>query len=155
MMSETVEPSNRPSRSRTSAAVTPSPPARKSFQVRKSAGASSASTTTCSSAGSPGRGPSPGPSPAARRSDATYDVPRNAPVTNSSRAPLPPSTYAASLPLKRVFSGTSTAPADTAPRAETIQSVEFGAQMPTRSPTSTPAAMQAAAARSTRAPSSA
>ncbi|GDY76069.1 hypothetical protein SAV31267_055540 [Streptomyces avermitilis] len=54
-----------------------------------------------------------------------------------------------------MFSGTSTAPADTAPSAETIQSSEFGAQMPTRSPTPTPLAIHAAAARSTRAPNSA
>lgn len=93
--------------------------------------------------------------PAARRSDATYDVPRNVPVTNSSRARLRDSTYAASVPLKRVLSGTSTAPADTAPRAETIQSRVFGAQMATRSPSRTPFARQAAAARSTRAPNSA
>ncbi|CAM5632886.1 hypothetical protein SALBM311S_12992 [Streptomyces alboniger] len=76
------------------------------------------------------------------------------PVTNSSRAPLLASTSAASAPLKRVFSGTRTTPADTAPRAETIQSSELGAQIPTRSPVRSPLATHAAAARSTRAPSS-
>lgn len=59
------------------------------------------------------------------------------------------------MPLKRVFRGTSTAPALTAPSAATIQSSEFGAQTATRSPARTPFARQAAAARSTRAPSSA
>lgn len=95
------------------------------------------------------------PSPAARRSDATYEVPRNVPVTKSSLARLRASTYAASAPLKRVLSGTSTAPAETAPSAQTIQSRVFGAQTATRSPVRTPSARQAAAARSTRAPSSA
>ena len=76
-------------------------------------------------------------------------------VTNSSRAPLRRSTYAASGPLKRVLRGTRTAPADTAPSAAVIQSREFGAHTATRSPGSVPLAMQAAAARSTRAPSSA
>ncbi|KUJ37477.1 hypothetical protein ADL25_27630 [Streptomyces sp. NRRL F-5122] len=154
-MSEGDVPVRAAVRARTSPSPVPSPPARKSFQVRKSAGASSASTTTCSRCGRPGRGPFPGPSPAARRSDATYDVPRNVPVTNSSFARLLSSTYAASVPLNRVLSGTSTAPAVTAPSAETIQSRVFGAQIATRSPTPTPFAMQAAAARSTRAPSSA
>ncbi|CAM5476722.1 hypothetical protein SMICM304S_00545 [Streptomyces microflavus] len=60
---------------------------------------------------------------------------------------------AASVPLNRVLRGTSTAPALTAPSAETIQSSVFGAQIATRSPRSTPAAMHAAAARSTRSPS--
>jgi hypothetical protein len=63
--------------------------------------------------------------------------------------------YAASVPLKRVLSGTRTAPADTAPSEETIQSRVLGAQMATRSPGLTPFATQAAAARSTRAPNSA
>lgn len=154
--------------SRTSPTPTPSPLARKSFQVRKSAGASSDSTTTCSRCGSPGSGPGrshtlpapgarsrPPSAPAARRSEATYDVPRNVPVMNSSFARLRARTSAVSPPLKRVFSGTSTAPAETAPSAETIQSREFGAQRATRSPTPTPFATHAAAARSTRAPSSA
>ncbi|MET8246146.1 OB-fold domain-containing protein [Streptomyces sp. NPDC005202] len=44
-------------------------------------------------------------------------MPRNVPVTNRTFAPLRRRTYAASLPLKRVFRGTSTAPADAAPRA--------------------------------------
>lgn len=42
----------------------------------------------------------------------------------------------------------------TAPSAETIQSRVLGAQTATRSPASTPDAMHAAAARSTRSPSS-
>jgi hypothetical protein len=154
-MSEGRDGASAEALARTSASPTPFPLARKSFQVRKSAGASSESTTTCSSDGSPGSGPGPpAPSPAALRSDATYDVPRNVPVTKSRRAPLRRSTSAASAPLKRVFSGTRTAPADTAPSAETIQSRVFGAQIATRSPTATPFAMHAAAACSTRAPSS-
>lgn len=76
-------------------------------------------------------------------------------MTNSSRARLLRRMYAASVPLKRVFSGTSTAPAVTAPSAETIQSRVFGAQIATRSPGSTPEARHPAAARSTRSPSSA
>lgn len=59
------------------------------------------------------------------------------------------------MPLKRVLTGTRTAPAVTAPRAETIQSRVLGAQTATRSPGATPEAIQAAAARSTRSPSSA
>lgn len=74
-------------------------------------------------------------------------------MTKSSRAPLRSRTYAASAPLKRVLRGTSTPPAETAPSAETIHSRVLGAQTATRSPGSTPAAMQAAAARSTRSPS--
>ncbi len=64
-MSEGEVPRTAAARARTSAVGTPSPPARKSFQVRKSAGASSDSTTTWSSSGSPG------PSATARRSEAT------------------------------------------------------------------------------------
>lgn len=76
-------------------------------------------------------------------------------MTKRSFARLRCRMYAASLPLKRVLRGTRTAPAVTAPSAETIQSRVFGAQTATRSPGSTPEAMHAAAARSTRSPSSA
>ncbi|GDY44787.1 hypothetical protein SANT12839_056690 [Streptomyces antimycoticus] len=95
------------------------------------------------------------PSPAARRSDATYEVPRKVPVMNRCEARVRRSTYAASAPLKRVLTGTSTPPAVTAPSAATTQSVVLGAQIAARSPGSRPEATHAAAARSIRAPSSA
>ncbi len=154
-MSDTASPVNEAARARTSAAPTAAPAARNSRHVQNSGGTSPDSTTTSRSDGTPGNGPGPAPEPAARRSAATYDVPRNGPVTNSSRAPLPRSTSTASPPLKRVFSGTRTAPADTAPSAATIQSRELGAHTATRSPVATPLARHAAAARSIRAPNSA
>jgi hypothetical protein len=55
-------------------------------------------------------------------------------------APEARAMYAASPPLKRVLSGTSTAPARSAPRAASIHSAQLGAQMATRSVASTPAA---------------
>ncbi|GCD92370.1 hypothetical protein EHYA_00008 [Embleya hyalina] len=76
------------------------------------------------------------------------------PETNSSLACVLASTYRASAPLYRVFIGTTTPPAVSAPSAATIQSGEFGAHTPTRSPLRTPAAMAAAAARRTRSRSS-
>ena len=51
---------------------------------------------------------------------------------------------AASAPLNRVFTGTSTAPAWNRPSAATIHSALFGAQRATRSPGSTPEATSAA-----------
>jgi hypothetical protein len=65
---------------------------------------------------------------------------------NSTRAPLRASTYAASAPRKRVFTGTSTPPAVVTPSAATIHSREFGAQTATRSPRSMPDASRARAA---------
>src|SRR2546430_395488 len=63
--------------------------------------------------------------------------------------------YAASPPLNRVLMGTSDAPARTAPRAATIHSHTFGAQIATRSPRTAPLEAAARAVCSTRAASSA
>ena len=51
--------------------------------------------------------------------------------------------------MKRVFSGTSSAPAPTAPRAAITHSAQFGAQMATRSPRSIPLATMARVAAAT------
>ena len=48
--------------------------------------------------------------------------------------------YAASPPLNRVLSGTSTAPARKSPSAASIHSAQLGAHMAARSPVATPAA---------------
>jgi len=53
-----------------------------------------------------------------------------------------------------VLIGTSAAPADCAPRAATIQANPFGAQIATRSPGSTPAAIMARVEALTSSPSS-
>ena len=134
----------------------PSPAARKSFQVRKSLGGVVGEHDHVAQVGQSGQRPAPGPSPAARRSEATYEVPRKVPVTNSSLARVRRRTYAASVPLKRVLSGTRTPPArHRAERGDDPARRVLGAQMATRSPARSPAAAAAAAARSTRAPSSA
>ncbi|AGC64394.1 hypothetical protein MULP_04905 [Mycobacterium liflandii 128FXT] len=61
---------------------------------------------------------------------------------------------AASSVLKRVLTGTSTAPAVSSPKAAMIHSAELGAQTATRSPLSMPIAANAPAARRTRSVSS-
>src|SRR5439155_26590378 len=63
--------------------------------------------------------------------------------------------YAASAPLNRGFSGTSTGPAPWSPSSATTHSWMFGAQMATRSPASTPEPMKARVACSARSASSA
>src|SRR5690606_13275796 len=60
----------------------------------------------------------------------------------------------ASAPFQRVLTGTSAAPADCAPRAATIQPSPLGAQIATRSPGCTPAAIIARVAVATSSPSS-
>ena len=70
------------------------------------------------------------------------------------RPPRAASTYAASAPFQRVFTGTIAAPAECAPSALTIQPRLFGAQIATRSPASTPAAIIARAETSAFSPSS-
>jgi len=57
--------------------------------------------------------------------------------------------YAASEPLNRVFTGTSTPPAVVMPSAATSHSSEFGAHTATRSPHPMPDAMSALAASAT------
>ena len=54
------------------------------------------------------------------------------------RAPLRERTTAASAPLKRVLTGTRTAPAAKRPRAATVHSAQLPHQIATRSPGSTP-----------------
>ena len=60
------------------------------------------------------------------------------------RAPLRARMTAASAPLKRVLTGTRTAPAANTPRAATVHSAQLPHQIATRSPGSTPAATSAA-----------
>ena len=62
---------------------------------------------------------------------------------NSTFAPLRLMMYAASLPLYRVLSGTTAAPARWMPNSVTGHSHTFGAQIATRSPGPTPAAINA------------
>ena len=64
-------------------------------------------------------------------------------TVTSTRARLRARMSAASVPLKRVFTGTSTAPAPDRPRNATIHSVQLKAQTATRSPRSTPEATSA------------
>ena len=64
-------------------------------------------------------------------------------------------TSAASPPLNRVFTGTNTAPARSAPREATTHCQQFGAQTATRSPGPMPEATTALAHSSTASPSSA
>ncbi len=59
-------------------------------------------------------------------------------------APLRTRMSAASVPLKRVLTGTSTAPAWKTPSTATTHSAQLKAQMATRSPGSTPDATSAA-----------
>ena len=63
---------------------------------------------------------------------------RNPRTVKRIRAPLRASTYAASVPLNRVFTGTRTPPAVVTASAATIHSAEFGAQTATRSPRAMP-----------------
>ena len=76
-------------------------------------------------------------------------------TVNSRRAPLLPSTHAASSPLNRVFTGTSTPPAAWMPSAASTHAALFGAQIAARSPGWRPAAMAARAERYIAAGSSA
>ena len=70
-------------------------------------------------------------------------MPRKRPATNSARARLRLITSSASWPVNRVLTGTSVAPAPSAPSAASTQCCVFGDQMATRSPGPTPAAISA------------
>ena len=71
-------------------------------------------------------------------------MPRKSVTVTSTRAPLRERTSAASAPLKRVFTGTRTAPAANRPSAATIHSTQLPHQIATRSPGSTPIPTSAA-----------
>jgi hypothetical protein len=94
------------------------------------------------------------PAAAAFRRAPSRSTPRKFPATNSARAPLRTITSSASGPVNRVLTGTSTAPALSAPSAASIHSPPLGAHSATRSPASIPAAISAADACSTRSASS-
>jgi hypothetical protein len=70
----------------------------------------------------------------------------------SSRTPDPESsiTYAASASVNRVFTGTAMAPASWIPANASIQSIEFGSRIATRSPGATPASRSPPATRAAR-----
>ncbi len=84
------------------------------------------------------RGPGP-----ALRSSASRSTPRNGPATTRVSAPLRVTTSWISGPVNRVLTGTSAAPADSAPSAATTQWCVLGEQIATRSPGRTPNAVNA------------
>ena len=113
---------------------TVSPAARNASQPTASGGTSPSSTTVA--VRSESRKP-------LSRSQARYSVPRKPLTHKRIRARLRTRMSAASPPRKRVLSGTTTPPAAMAPKAPISQSGPLGAQMATRSPGLSPAAMNA------------
>ena len=73
---------------------------------------------------------------------------------NVNLAPESPITYATSSPLKRVLTGTTTAPASWAPKNASTHSMLLGRRMATRSPRPTPCARRPPATRAARSHSS-
>jgi len=88
-------------------------------------------------------------SAAAARSVARRSVPRNGPATIRARARLREITSSASGPVNRVLTGTSVAPAYSAPSAPSTQWWVLGDQMATASPGATPSAISARATTAT------
>jgi hypothetical protein len=98
---------------------------------------------------------SPAPDSAAAASRApSRSTPRKSLATNSARAPLRPITSSASVPVNRVLTGTSAAPAPSAPSAVSTQQASFGAHRATLSPGSIPASISAPVTAVTRSSSS-
>ncbi len=97
--------------------------------------ASPLATTIVSSAGSATPAPRAWP---------RSPCPRKSVTVTSSRARLRTRRSAASAPLNRVFTGTSTAPAAKTPRTATTHSAQLPHQMATRSPGLTPVSTSAA-----------
>ena len=109
MMSLTSCGRTAPARSPTTAAGTDAP--------RRSNAAQSSGTRTTR----PSRSSETPSASAAARSAASRSAPRKSPATNSARAPLRLITSSASGPVNRVLTGTSVAPALSAPSAASTQ----------------------------------
>ena len=106
---------------RTAAARARARPAGTVAARRSNAAQSPGTRTTRLSPSRPSPSRPPPSASAAARSAASRSVPRKSPATNRARAPLRLITSSASGPVNRVLTGTSVAPALSAPSAASTQ----------------------------------